>query len=316
MFTRPPLFIFAIVALVGCATTGTLHPEATRHNDEGAQLLAEGKLDDAEARFRLALEYNPKFSEPRANLGVVAMERDDLAAAEKHLKGAIRLNEDFSEAWSNLGVVYERQGKPKKAREAYERALSIQPGLHDPRRNLAILLIADDDFVSARAHLMRLVQMLPDEVLAQSLLAYCDARLERLDDAQRRATKVLETSPDEPIPHVVLGIVSSFHEDWAAAEAHLARAVDDPLVGHAAETRLAGVYAARGDTNKAWAIVKRLLAADPGDPAANLVAAWLRAEAGLWRESRQHALKALERRPGLKAAKEVLALVCERGGAC
>ena len=127
---------------VGCATaSGGAHPDAVRHNDQGAQLLSQGSTEDAEARFVLALEFTPDFAEAWANLGIVALTRGGLDKAEEHLQHAVRINRDFAEAWSSLGVVYERQDRREKAVEAYGRALSIQPGLVDPRRNLAVLFI-------------------------------------------------------------------------------------------------------------------------------------------------------------------------------
>ena len=270
------LAIFAVLIASGCTTAIPVHTEAVTHNDEGARLLSEGDLEDAEARFRLALEYNPKFAESRANLGIVAFRHGDLEKAEQHLKGAIRLNRDFAEAWSSLGVVYEAQGRPEDARLAYVEALSIQPGLADPRRNLALWLVGDEEFTRARAHLIRLVQIVPDDVVVQSLLAYCDVRLERFDPALKRAEAVLDAHPDEVIAYVVRGIVHAHREDWQLAERDLRVGLNDSVVGRAAQQRLAAVYAARGDRPAAWRLVRELLATDPDDAAAQVIATWMR----------------------------------------
>src|SRR5690348_2662771 len=118
---------FFVILLVGCGG-GALPRVAIEHNTAGATLLAEGDLDQAEARFRLALEYHPRFAEPRANLGLVALQRGDLPAAEENLRAAIRLNDDFAEAWANLGVVLVRRGHRREGRQAFEHALGVDPG--------------------------------------------------------------------------------------------------------------------------------------------------------------------------------------------
>ncbi len=269
------LMSIVLCAHGGCVAAVPLHTDAVDHNDQGAQLLSEGKLDDAEARFRLALEYNPKFAEAHANLGVVALERGDLKEAEDHLKRAIRLNEDFAEAWSTLGVVHETAGREKEARVGYEQALSIQPGLVDPRRNLSLLLVRHDDFRRARAHLQRLVQIDADDVPAQSLLAYCDVRLDQFDAAFSRAQSMIDKHPDEAVPYVVRGIVHAHREEWVAAESDLRVGLDDAFVGRAAKQRLAAVYAAQGRTKQAWRLVRELLKSDPDDAAAEVIATWL-----------------------------------------
>lgn len=41
---------------------------------------------------------------------------------------AVALDDTYAAAWNNLGIGYEREGRFDKAREAYERALDLEPG--------------------------------------------------------------------------------------------------------------------------------------------------------------------------------------------
>ncbi|MFW6050854.1 MAG: tetratricopeptide repeat protein [Myxococcota bacterium] len=261
-----------IASLAGCAGATPLPPEAVEHNAAGAEALAGGRLDDAEARFRLALEYHPQFTEPRANLGLVALERGDLPAAESHLRGAIELNGDFAEAWANLGVVLERRGRDDGAREAYERALSIQPGLVPARRNLARLLVRTGRLGAARAHLMRLVQIEPSDLAARALLAHVELRLGRPAAAQVRAAAVLDEEPGHPVALLVRGVARAHRGDLDGAVRDLQRLSDDPVVGRHARLRLAAVHALRGERDRARTLLAPLVAETPDDPAVQLVA--------------------------------------------
>ena len=269
---RLPKIVFPsfLLALAACGGAG-LPREAVEHNARGAELLAEGALDDAEARFHIALEYHPRFSEPRANLGIVAMERGDLALAERHLRAAVELNEDFAQAWGNLGVVLERQGRLSEAREAYDRALSIDPGVPSPRRNLAFLHARVGRFDEARAQLQRLVQITPDDVEAAGLLAYCELRLDRRRAARDRASAILDAHPEAPLALAVRGVLRAFDGDLDGAVADLSIASDDPVVGDHAKKRLAAVHVLRGDCTEARELVDALLASDPEDPAVLLI---------------------------------------------
>ncbi len=112
--------------LGGCGGLG-ISEAAMAHNRAGADLLAVGDLDAAEARFRLALEHRPGFSEARANLALVAAERGHLAEAERHAKDALESNPDFALGWSTLGLVQERRGALDDAEESYARALENRP---------------------------------------------------------------------------------------------------------------------------------------------------------------------------------------------
>lgn len=197
--------LFSIFS-VGCATSG-IAEEALLNNRAGADRLAAGDLNGAEARFHLALEYNRSFADPYANLGAVALERGHFAEAEHYLKTAIELNADFAEAWANLGVLRTRQHRHPEAREAYTKALEINPGLISARRNLAFLLADDSDWASARAQLYRLLELTPDDQDARAVLSFCELQLHRPDAA--RATLAEVPSPvDSPMLAFVRGEVS------------------------------------------------------------------------------------------------------------
>jgi Tfp pilus assembly protein PilF len=56
--------------------------------------------------------------------------------AEKNLKLALSLDSSNPFAHNNLGVLYQRLGRDRLAREEFEMALSLHPGLEVAKRNL------------------------------------------------------------------------------------------------------------------------------------------------------------------------------------
>jgi superkiller protein 3 len=52
---------------------------------------------------------------------------------------AIQANPKLALAYNNLGAAYERQGKRSQAIDEYRRALQIDPGYADAKRNLSRL---------------------------------------------------------------------------------------------------------------------------------------------------------------------------------
>ena len=294
--------------LIGCATAG-LPPEAVEHNLAGASALASGELDDAEARFRLALEYHPGFAESRANLGLVAFRRHELADAEGHLRAAIRLDSAFDEAWSNLGLVLVAQGREREAARAFERALAIDPGLTQARRNLAELWMRAEDFVEARAQLMRLVQILdestPQGASASALLAYCEHRLGRRREALFRAEAVLVVRPDSPKARLVRGVARAADGDFEGALADYAVAAEDPGLRHDVAVRIAATQLAAGHLDAARENIEELLQGDE-DPAVQLLAAHCARALGDDAAAREHAQHALRLAPNLSAAQRLL----------
>jgi len=306
-----PIVMAAALSATGCATT-PLPPQAMAHNRAGAEHLRAGRLDEAEARFRLALEYHPAFSEPHANLGVVALERGDLVSAEAHLRSAIRLREDFAQAWGNLGVVFDRTHRGAEAVRVFERALSIDPGIASIRRNLAFLLARRGELGPARAHLVRLLELTPRDVDASSLLAYCELRLGRPRAALERAERVLAERPTAARALVVRGVARAMTRDLDGAVADLERGVRDPIVGRDARTRLAAVLVIRGDEERAEVLLRALLRERERDAAVHLVAATRSLAVGDATGGARHARRALAIEPRLAQARVLLAQACVR----
>ena len=73
----------SLLLLSACAGTAPLAPKAVELNRAGTDALSAGDLETAEARFALALEYHPRFVEALTNLGLVEMQRGNLALARR-----------------------------------------------------------------------------------------------------------------------------------------------------------------------------------------------------------------------------------------
>jgi tetratricopeptide (TPR) repeat protein len=312
--TRLLAAIVLILSLaVGCGGS-TIPRAAIEHNTAGSELFAAGDLERAEARFRLALEFHPGFAEAHANLGLVALARGQLAEAEAHLRGAIGLREDFGEAWGNLGVVLERRGRLDAAEEAYERALSIHPGITFARRALAWLLVRTGRLVEARAHLLRLLELAPDDAEAAGLLAWCELRLDRPQSARDIVDRALETDPEARAPRFVRGLLRARANELDGALADLEPLREDERLGREATVRVAAVWLLLDRADDALRAMEELLAHDPENPAAHLVAASAALSTGAWPRARHHASEALRVQPRLESALIALADACAHQG--
>ena len=255
----------------GCA--GGLPPVAVaaqRHNDAGTVLLAENHLDDAEARFRLALEYHPHFAEAHLNLGLLLLARGRRAEAGEHLRTAVELDEDYAEAHGNLGVYYLLVGDAARAEQRFITALGIDPGLREPRLNLAELWITQERYREARAQLLRLVQVAEGDLLAHAWLAYCDQRLGRDAEALDRADKVLTRDPLQPVAHLVFAQAALAHGDFEATRAHAEQALEHEPTREAALATLAAMALVTHDARGAAELTAELLRHNP------------RSRVGLW----------------------------------
>jgi len=99
-----------------------------------------GRLDEAAALYRQVLEKSPGQFDATHLLGVVALQKGDLATAERHITAALAGKPKDAAALNNLGTVLLRAKRLDEAREQFERAAKAQPAFADAQSNLGNVL--------------------------------------------------------------------------------------------------------------------------------------------------------------------------------
>jgi protein O-GlcNAc transferase len=84
-------------------------------NDLACSLWSQGKVEEAVAEFRRALELNPTLAESHYNLGILLGHKGLLAEAKTEFQRAIQLRPGFALAYYNLGVIQERLAESAEA---------------------------------------------------------------------------------------------------------------------------------------------------------------------------------------------------------
>ena len=207
------------------ATVAGLFNTALAHHQTGA-------VAEAERDYRRILEILPAHADSLHNLGIIALQCGDAAAAAEligkaiaandqiadyhynaalasralnrndevaaHLERTIALRGDHALAHQNLGNVRREQGRPAEAIACYERAIAAAPNLAAARFNLANMLAELGRWEAAIAHYDQALAIEPNradayEVLGQAYLAIGDIRLAIL--AAGRALELKESAP-------------------------------------------------------------------------------------------------------------------------
>ncbi len=198
--TAHPFRILPLAAawLAACRGMAPLPPEAIALNQSGIAALEAGDLDVANQRFKLALEYSPRFVEALANQGLVELELGNFTRAGQLLERARRLNPDVAQPHHGLGVLAERRRRPDVAAEHYRAALAVDPGFVPARTNLARLLLAAGQVEHAREQFALAVAASPDELAGLVGLVECLLRLKRGAEADAALELARGAHPDSP----------------------------------------------------------------------------------------------------------------------
>lgn len=96
-------------------------------------------MQDAERGFKSVVQFHPELGGPHANLGVIYRQASKLPEAVAELELAVKASPRQPVYFNQLGITYRLNGQFAKAREAYERAIELDPNYAAATLNLGIL---------------------------------------------------------------------------------------------------------------------------------------------------------------------------------
>jgi tetratricopeptide (TPR) repeat protein len=102
----------------------------------GATLLALGRYQQAAAEYRTALEQGSTMLEARVGLGLALVNLGSYAEARHHLESAIAMNPGYATVHDALGVACANLGDFRAAEAAFAEAVALDPGTQGYRDHL------------------------------------------------------------------------------------------------------------------------------------------------------------------------------------
>jgi Tfp pilus assembly protein PilF len=106
-----------------------LHPTAEAHTFLGWTYHFQGKVDDAIAECKLAIEVDPDFGNPYNDIGayLIGLERYDEAIPWLERATTAKRYDPRHFPYFNLGRAYLAKGLINRAREQFQKSLEIEP---------------------------------------------------------------------------------------------------------------------------------------------------------------------------------------------
>lgn len=160
-----------------------------------AELLQQGKLDEAAAAFKEIQAKNPSIAEVPYNLGIIANRRKDWPAAETAFTRAIELKPDFGDAYASLAGVYQAMGQPQKAEEVMKAAGEVMAGDPNVLFNQAVLLLNQAKYAEAEEAFKKVEAIDAKNTEVQYHLATIALNLGKTDECVARLEKYIASSP-------------------------------------------------------------------------------------------------------------------------
>jgi tetratricopeptide (TPR) repeat protein len=126
-------------------------------------LLGQERLEEARAVIKQALRLAPRDAAALNILGVIDLQKGDLAAAAASIKRAVDLQPNAPEPRHYLGLAYEYMGRYEDAIASFRAALALRPGIVATLLELAKLLKTLGRHDEAKDALLRLIEADPDD---------------------------------------------------------------------------------------------------------------------------------------------------------
>jgi tetratricopeptide (TPR) repeat protein len=137
---RKALSIAAVLTinllLVGTAALAASN-EAIKRNNFGAELVKQGRLDEAVTEFRSAIQSDSQYAAAHANLAYAYDRLGRVDEAIAAYKSAVALDQKNAIAFNNLGVLYVKKDAYDEAIQAFEQGLKADPSNTLLQQNLA-----------------------------------------------------------------------------------------------------------------------------------------------------------------------------------
>jgi len=224
-----------------------------------------GRLEEADAMYRLILTADPEHADANHFLGVLCFQagRDETAAAliEKSLTTA----PDNADALNNLGQVYEGLGRAEEAAGIYRKALALAPEFPAALANLGGILLAAGKTGDAIGFLEKALTADPDDPEVLSALGRALVDEGNPQQALRHFERARDMAPGDPEIQNNMGIalraLGRGNDAVAAFRGALQSAPGFAEAGH----NLGLALLERGAFGEATGVFEQLLTAAPDD---------------------------------------------------
>jgi len=168
------------------------------HNNLGAWLRQQGRLDEAYTHCVAATQFSPTYAAAFNNLGNVLFSMKRYDEATEAYNRAIELDSQYPEAYGNKGNALLSQGRYEAAIDAYRTSLRLNPDYADAHSNLGSALYSTGDVDLARQQYLETIRLRPNHADAHFNLGVVHLQQGHVEDAKAEWRTVLEIQPQHP----------------------------------------------------------------------------------------------------------------------
>ncbi len=231
-----------------------------------AALQAEGRVDEAIAHYKRAIDIEPGYAPAYNNMGTALKAKGDLDAAVSTYERALAVMSHYPDAHYNLANALIEQGRPDEASAHFRVALRSIPGEARVHNNLGIALAAEGKLVEAIAAFRTALTTDPQSAITHRNLGDALTSRGQLAEGVQHLRRAIELAPTEATFHYDLGSVYLEGTRFAEAVVELRRAIELDPAHVGAYNNLGIALASQNQLGEAIEHFQKALTLQPGFP--------------------------------------------------
>ena len=210
---------------------------ARQQYDAAQTLLRQGRLAEAEQRYRAALRIDPDHGDALQGLGLVCLQSGRFDEAVDRLREAAARNPRSAAVYNNLGITLVAAQRFEEAADAYKRSIALEPRLPETYNDLGMTLMWLGRGEEAAAEFEKALALKPDFVHALGNLGEALGSLGRHEQAADCFKRVFDAVPGLALAHFNYGnammVLGRIAEARSAFERAVALAPNDAVAHRA-----------------------------------------------------------------------------------
>jgi serine/threonine-protein kinase len=202
-----------------------LKPESVAHVGLGNLRSKQGKLAEAVAEYRKALDIEPGDAVAHYNLGNALYRQGRWAEAEAAYRESLRLQPNDAESHCGLGIALGWQGKPAQAEVEFRKAIHLKPDYALAHYSFGVVLRQQGKFGDAAAAFREGIRLKPDYAEAHQALGEALRAQGKLPEAAAAHREAIRLKADFAEAHYGLGATLHQQDKHAQAETEFRQAI-------------------------------------------------------------------------------------------